>query len=187
MQGNLGLPDILQEKHGWVSVRCAGHTLQLVINHALKNPQISKALGAARCLVEHFKRSELTASKLKMKQKQMETPEHKLTWCTRWKKKRTRCQYQVELVSFLLEQRWPVTATLSDPAVTERETILRPQKRSVDPSRRTDPSSPGLWMCHCVLECLPHCLSYNFCAGLPGSCFRGNHCTVVRRGHLHRW
>ena len=78
--------NILQEKHGWVSVRCAGHTLQLVINHALKNPQISKALGASRSLVEHFKRSELAASNLKLKQKQMGTPEHKLVQdvSTRW-------------------------------------------------------------------------------------------------------
>uniref|UniRef100_G3N7L6 HAT C-terminal dimerisation domain-containing protein n=1 Tax=Gasterosteus aculeatus TaxID=69293 RepID=G3N7L6_GASAC len=58
---------------------CAGHTLQLVINHALKNPQISKALGASRSLVEPFKRSELAASNLKLKQKQMGTPEDPAT------------------------------------------------------------------------------------------------------------
>ena len=131
--------NILQEKNGWVSVRCAGHTLQLVINHALKNPQISKALGAARCIVEHFKRSELAASNLKMKQKQMGAPEHKLVQdvSTRWNS-------TYHMISRLLEQRWPVTATLSDPAITQRETIPRPQKRSVDPSRRTGPSAPGL-------------------------------------------
>uniref|UniRef100_G3NAN5 HAT C-terminal dimerisation domain-containing protein n=1 Tax=Gasterosteus aculeatus TaxID=69293 RepID=G3NAN5_GASAC len=71
--------NILQEKNGRVSVCCAGHTLQLVINHALKNPQISKALGASRSLVEHFKRSELAASDLKLKQKQMGTPEDPAT------------------------------------------------------------------------------------------------------------
>uniref|UniRef100_G3PNR9 HAT C-terminal dimerisation domain-containing protein n=1 Tax=Gasterosteus aculeatus TaxID=69293 RepID=G3PNR9_GASAC len=71
--------NILQEKNGWVSVRCTGHTLQLVINHALKNPQISKALGASRSLVEHFKRSELAASNLKLKQNQMGTPEDPAT------------------------------------------------------------------------------------------------------------
>ena len=48
--------NILQEKHGWKSVRCAGHTLQLVISHALKHPQITKTLGAARCLIEHLKK-----------------------------------------------------------------------------------------------------------------------------------
>lgn len=46
---------ILEEKHGISSVRCAGRTLQLVVNHALRDPQISKTLRAAKCLVEHFK------------------------------------------------------------------------------------------------------------------------------------
>ncbi|XP_034565509.1 zinc finger BED domain-containing protein 1-like [Notolabrus celidotus] len=106
--------NILQEKHGWMSIRCAGHTLQLVINHALKQPQITKALGAARCLVEHFRKSELAATKLKTKQKQMGTPEHKLVQdvSTRWNS-------TFYMVTRLLEQRWPLTATLSDPTVTQ--------------------------------------------------------------------
>lgn len=45
-------------------------------------------VGAARCLVEHFKKSELASSKLRE--------------------------------SRLLEQRWPVTATLSDSSFTQR-------------------------------------------------------------------
>lgn len=47
--------NILTEKHGWVSVRCAGHNLNLVVQSALKNNQaISKCVAAARNLVEHF-------------------------------------------------------------------------------------------------------------------------------------
>ncbi|CAI5686607.1 unnamed protein product [Oreochromis niloticus] len=42
---------ILKEKFGVVSYRCAGHTLQLVVNHALKDPKIDKALSAARGFV----------------------------------------------------------------------------------------------------------------------------------------
>jgi hypothetical protein len=64
---------ILEEKNGWSSVRCTGHTLQLVINAALKHPSIEKAVGAARCLVEHLKKSELASGKLKAKQQQMGT------------------------------------------------------------------------------------------------------------------
>lgn len=45
---------LLEEKHGWTSILCTGHTLQLVINAALKNTGIQRAVGAARCLVEHF-------------------------------------------------------------------------------------------------------------------------------------
>ncbi|KAM4557393.1 E3 SUMO-protein ligase ZBED1-like [Fundulus diaphanus] len=107
--------NILEEKHGWSSVRCTGHTLQLVINAALKNPSIEKAVGAARCLVEHFKKSELACSKLREKQQQMNTPEHSLVQdvSTRWNS-------TFYMISRLLEQRWPVTATLSDSSVTQR-------------------------------------------------------------------
>ena len=47
---------ILQERHGWASVRCAGHTLNLVVQSSLKiNQAIIKCVAAARSLVEHFK------------------------------------------------------------------------------------------------------------------------------------
>lgn len=70
---------ILEERHGVASHRCAGHTLQLVVNHALKSDaMINRTLGAARCFVQHFKNSELGSSKLKQKQKKWGTPEHKL-------------------------------------------------------------------------------------------------------------
>ncbi|XP_053268172.1 tRNA (cytosine(38)-C(5))-methyltransferase isoform X1 [Pleuronectes platessa] len=106
---------ILEEKNGWSSVRCTGHTLQLVINAALKHPSIEKAVGAARCLVEHFKKSELASGKLRAKQQQMATPEHSLVQdvSTRWNS-------TFYMVSRLIEQRWPVTATLSDISVTQK-------------------------------------------------------------------
>lgn len=106
---------MLEEKHGWASVRCSGHTLQLIVNNALKEPSISRAVGAARHLVEHFRRSELANTKLKVKQQQINTPQHKLIQdvSTRWNS----TYYMVER---LLEQRWPVTATLSDTEVTPR-------------------------------------------------------------------
>ncbi|XP_042343871.1 E3 SUMO-protein ligase ZBED1-like [Plectropomus leopardus] len=107
---------ILAEKHGWASVRCAGHTLNLVVQGALKkNQAISKCVAAARCLVEHFKKSELACSKLKDKQQQMGTPLHMLVQdvSTRWNS-------TFHMLFRLLEQRWPVTAALSDPAVTPR-------------------------------------------------------------------
>ncbi|XP_073710072.1 E3 SUMO-protein ligase ZBED1-like [Misgurnus anguillicaudatus] len=107
---------ILQERHGWASVRCAGHTLNLVVQSSLKIHQaISKCVAAGRCLVEHFKKSELACTKLKEKQKQMGTKTNMLVQdvCTRWNS-----TYQ--MLSRLLEQRWPVTGALSDPAVTQR-------------------------------------------------------------------
>ena len=58
---------VLMEKHGWSSVHCAGYTLQLVINSSLKHSNIEKAVGVARCLVEHFRKSELACNKLRQK------------------------------------------------------------------------------------------------------------------------
>ena len=106
---------ILEEKHGWSSVRCAGHTLQLAVNSSLKHSSIEKAVWVARCLVEHFRRSELACTKLRQKQQQMGTPQHKLVQdiSTRWNS-------TFYMISRLLEQRWPVTATLSDSTVTQR-------------------------------------------------------------------
>ncbi|KAG9278171.1 zinc finger BED domain-containing protein 1-like [Astyanax mexicanus] len=106
---------LLEDKHGWASIRCAGHTLQLIVNTALKETTISRALGAARQLVEHFKRSELASTKLKMKQEQMNVKKNALIHdvSTRWNS-------TFHMIERLLEQRWPVTATLSDPEVTPR-------------------------------------------------------------------
>ncbi|XP_060759497.1 E3 SUMO-protein ligase ZBED1-like [Neoarius graeffei] len=106
---------LLEEKHGWASIRCAGHTLQLIVNTALKETTISRALGAARQLVEHFKRSELASTKLKTKQEQMNVKKNALIQdvSTRWNS-------TFHMIERLLEQRWPLTATLSDPEVTPR-------------------------------------------------------------------
>ena len=81
----------------------------------MKNPEIDKALSATRCLVKHIKKSEPATTKLKLKQKQMGTVEHKLIQdvAVRWNSS----YYMIERV---LEQRWPVVATLSDPEITQR-------------------------------------------------------------------
>lgn len=96
------------------TLRCAGHTIQLTVNHALKDPQISRALGAARERVSYFHSSDVALLKLKAKQEQMGTPQHKLTQdvAVRWNS-------SYYMITRLLEQRWPVTATLSDPQVTK--------------------------------------------------------------------
>lgn len=82
---------------------------------ALKEPNISGAVGGERILVERFRRSELVTTKLKVKQQQMNTVQRKLIQdvITRWNS--AYC-----MVERLLEQRWPVTAALSNPEVTPR-------------------------------------------------------------------
>uniref|UniRef100_A0A8C5LPC9 HAT C-terminal dimerisation domain-containing protein n=1 Tax=Leptobrachium leishanense TaxID=445787 RepID=A0A8C5LPC9_9ANUR len=106
---------MLEKKHGWTGIRCTGHTLQLVISAALKNPSIERAVGAARGLVEHFKRSELAGSRLKEKQRETGTSEDKLGQdvSTRWNS-------TYYMISRLIDQRWPVTAPLSDPSATQK-------------------------------------------------------------------
>ncbi|KAL3981335.1 ribonucleases P/MRP protein subunit RPP25 [Sarotherodon galilaeus] len=106
---------LLEEKHGWASIRCAGHTLQLIVNTALKETTISRALGAARQLVEHFKSSELASTRLKMKQEQMNVKKNALIQDVR-----TRWNSRFYVIERLLEQRWPLAATLSDPEVIPR-------------------------------------------------------------------
>lgn len=66
-------------------------------------------------MVEHFKRSELASTKLKMKQEQMNVKQNALIQdvSTRWNS-------TFHMIERLLEQRWPLTATLSDPEVTPR-------------------------------------------------------------------
>ncbi|XP_077370240.1 E3 SUMO-protein ligase ZBED1-like isoform X2 [Festucalex cinctus] len=104
---------ILEEKFGVASQQCAGHMLQLVVNHAMKDPTIDTTLSAARGLVKHIKKSETASTKLKQNQQQMAKPEHNLIQdvAVRWNSS----YYMVER---LLEQRWLVVATLSDPEVT---------------------------------------------------------------------
>lgn len=71
---------ILAEKHGWASVQYAGHTLNLVVQSVLKNHQaISKFVAEAKCLIEHFKKSELACTKLKEKQQQR--AQRNTCWC----------------------------------------------------------------------------------------------------------
>ncbi|KAM7399172.1 hypothetical protein PAMP_018459 [Pampus punctatissimus] len=73
--------------HGRATVKCAGHTLNLVVQNLLKSQQaISKCVAAARSLVEHFKKSELACTKLRVKQKQIGAKENMLVQdvCTRW-------------------------------------------------------------------------------------------------------
>ena len=48
----------LEEEHGWLSLGCAGHTLQLCVNSGLEIPVISRAIAAGQRLNTHFRKSE---------------------------------------------------------------------------------------------------------------------------------
>ncbi|XP_061542548.1 E3 SUMO-protein ligase ZBED1-like [Phycodurus eques] len=104
---------ILEDRHGWASLRCSGHTLNLVVQNTLKNKDtIANCVDSARCLVEHFNKSELACNKLKEKQQEMGMVPLMLIQdvSTQWNS-------TYHMLSRLLGQRWPVTAALSDPEV----------------------------------------------------------------------
>ncbi|KAK1896513.1 Zinc finger BED domain containing protein 1 [Dissostichus eleginoides] len=108
----------LSQNPSWGNVqgiRCAGHTLQLCINAAVKLDPICRVIAAARRLVGHFKKSAKATSALTLKQKQQNVAEHKLIQdvSTRWNS-------TYSMLERLLEHRCPVTAVLSEPGTTHR-------------------------------------------------------------------
>jgi len=104
-------------QHHLVSVRCAAHTLQLVVNAALKcDSTITDSLAAARHVVEYFKRSALATSLLHEKQQQMSVSEHQLVIevPTRWNS-------TLHMIDRLIEQRWPISSVLTDKNVSKKK------------------------------------------------------------------
>ena len=105
----------LQTELGWYSQWCAGHTLQLCVNAGLKvNNTIDRAIAAARRLVTHFRKSKPALRALKSRQADMRSPSHRLMQdvTTRWNS-------TFFMIERLIEQRWPITAVLSDSSVTK--------------------------------------------------------------------
>ncbi|XP_066567854.1 E3 SUMO-protein ligase ZBED1 isoform X3 [Amia ocellicauda] len=108
----------LQIEEPWekmYSVRCAGHVLQHCVNLALQVEPVSRTIAAARRLVGHFQRSATAAAALKVKQQEQKVIEHQLT-----QDEPTIWHSTFFMLQCLVEQRWPVTAVLSDPNVTRK-------------------------------------------------------------------
>ena len=104
----------LEEERVWLSLGCAGHTLQLCVNSGLEIPVLSRAIAAGRRLTTHFRKSEPALRALRIRQQDMRMEPHQLIQdvSTRWNS----TYYMIER---LIEQRWPITAVLSDHTVTK--------------------------------------------------------------------
>lgn len=70
--------NLLHEKHGWESLRCVAHTLQLCLIPGLAITSINRMVVAARKLVGHFKHSVVATEELKKREVQMDLTEMKL-------------------------------------------------------------------------------------------------------------
>ena len=106
---------ILSEQEGWETIFCSAHCLQLCLKEGLSIATIDRLLGAAQKLVGHFHHSVVASEALKKWKEQMGNPQKKLVQdvATRWNS-------SLHMLESLLEARWPITAVLSDEAVTKR-------------------------------------------------------------------
>ncbi|KAI7809392.1 putative zinc finger BED domain-containing protein 1-like [Triplophysa rosa] len=97
----------------WDSVPCFAHTLQLAVNDGFK-VFVHRVIVAAGRLVRHFNHSTPACKALEAKQDQMQLPKHQLIQSCK-----TRWNSVCDMFGRLLEQRWAVTAVLSDRTVTK--------------------------------------------------------------------
>ena len=76
---NIENPDnTLEEEHEWLSLACAGHTLQLCVNSGLEIPVISQAIAAGRRLTIHFQKREPALRDLRTRLQGMRMEPHQL-------------------------------------------------------------------------------------------------------------
>ena len=104
----------LEEEHGWLSLGCAGHTLQLRVNSGLEIPVISRAIAAGRRLTTHFWKSESALRALRTCQQDMRIEPHQLILDVSMQWNST-----YYMIDRLVEQSWTITAVLSDHTVTK--------------------------------------------------------------------
>ncbi|XP_073729765.1 E3 SUMO-protein ligase ZBED1-like [Misgurnus anguillicaudatus] len=95
----------------WGSVACFAHTLQLAINDGF-NIYLNRVIAAAGRLVQHH--STVATKALRDKQVQMKLPPHRLIQSCK-----TRWNSVSDMFAWLVEQRWAVTAVLSERTVTK--------------------------------------------------------------------
>ena len=72
---------LLFDLHGWASVQCATHKLQLAVNEGFQINTIARAIAATRKLVGHFKHSCLATTQLAIRQEQMNVTKTQAGMC----------------------------------------------------------------------------------------------------------
>ncbi|XP_014437169.1 calcyclin-binding protein isoform X2 [Pelodiscus sinensis] len=99
----------------WESISCFAHTLQLAISDGFSVSRVECAVTAARKLVAHFHHSPVATKALERKQIQLQVHQHSLIQSSKT------CWNSVyDMFERLSEQRWAITAVLSDSNVTKQ-------------------------------------------------------------------
>lgn len=102
------------------NISCFAHSLQLVVGKALDIAEVKNLVNKCSSVVGHFKHSTVACNALKLKQQQLNLPEHKLIQAVK-----TRWNSVYFMLQRLMEQREAVTAVLGDRNFTSRQhTIL---------------------------------------------------------------
>ena len=97
----------------WQSLPCFAHTLQLAINDGFAL-DLHRVIAAAGRLVKHFNHSTPATEALDVKQGKLQMLKHRLIQSCK-----TRWNSVCDMFERLMEQRWAVTAVLSDRTVTK--------------------------------------------------------------------
>lgn len=109
---NMNLASSLSDK--WRPIPCTAHTLQLAVNHALDKSGVNAVVSSACRLVSHFRHSTVATTALHKEQERMNLPQKKLMlYC------KTRWNSAYDMLLRLKENRWVVSAVLSDPRTTK--------------------------------------------------------------------
>lgn len=109
---NMTLASALSDK--WSPLPCSAHSLQLAVNHSLEKSGLTEVVGLACRLVSHFRHSCIAAGALYMQQQTMNLKRKQLMlYC------KTRWNSTFDMLQRLLENRWAVSAVLSDPLTTK--------------------------------------------------------------------
>lgn len=100
-------------------VGCYAHALNLASQAALKLPKVTQLLGKVRRVSDFFHRSCIASHTLKVKQKLLDLPSHKLKTdvVTRWNS-------ALEMLEWFLEQQPAISAVLLSPEVRRSEKYL---------------------------------------------------------------
>ncbi|KAJ1128413.1 hypothetical protein NDU88_006792 [Pleurodeles waltl] len=97
----------------WESISCFTHTLQLAINDGFSSCGVACVVAAANRLVAHFHHCSMAAEALVRKQAKLQVKQHCLIQsCSGWMSVHN-------MFERLCEQRWAITAVLSDSSVTK--------------------------------------------------------------------